>query len=69
MAGLSIGSMQTLQVTLKHLDIFAWIGARCGPPRAGFEVKTSHDGIFNDAPALNRISHAAGSGPQRLGAT
>jgi enterochelin esterase family protein len=53
MAGLSMGSMQTLQVTLKHLDKFAWIGAMSGPPRQGFDVKTSYDGILGDAEAFN----------------
>ncbi|MDO8632046.1 MAG: alpha/beta hydrolase-fold protein, partial [Phycisphaerales bacterium] len=49
MAGLSMGSMQTLQITLKNLDTFAWIGAMSGPPRQGFEVKTAYDGAFSDA--------------------
>jgi enterochelin esterase family protein len=25
-----------------------------GPPRQGFDVKTSHDGVFGDADAFNR---------------
>ena len=54
MAGLSMGSMQTLQITLKHLDKFAWIGAMSGPLRQGFEVKTSYDGVFSDANAFNQ---------------
>jgi enterochelin esterase-like enzyme len=54
MAGLSMGSMQTLQITLKHLDRFAWIGAMSGPPRQGFDVKTSYDGGFGDATAFNQ---------------
>jgi enterochelin esterase-like enzyme len=54
MAGLSMGSMQTLQITLKHLDKFAWIGAISGPPRQGFDVKTAHDGVFNDAATFNK---------------
>ena len=53
MAGLSMGSMQTLQVTLKHLDQFAWIGAMSGPPRQGFVVKTAYDGVFSDPAAFN----------------
>jgi enterochelin esterase family protein len=53
MAGLSMGSMQTLGITLKHPDKFAWIGAMSGPPRRGFDVKTSFDGVFNDAAAFN----------------
>lgn len=54
MAGLSMGSMQTLQVTLRHLDKFAWIGAMSGPPRQGFEVKTAYDSVFSDAGAFNK---------------
>ena len=41
MAGLSMGSMQTLQITLNHLDQFAWIGAMSGP--------LSHSGFPNSA--------------------
>lgn len=54
MAGLSMGSMQTLQITLKHLDQFAWIGAMSGPPRQGFDAKTAYDGVFSDAAAFNQ---------------
>jgi enterochelin esterase-like enzyme len=54
MAGLSMGSGQTLNITLKHLDKFAWIGAMSGPPRQGFDVATSYDGAFRDAAAFNK---------------
>jgi enterochelin esterase-like enzyme len=54
MAGLSMGSGQTLNVTLKHLDRFAWIGAMSGPPRSGFDVATAYDGLFRDPRAFNR---------------
>ncbi len=54
MAGLSMGSGQTLQITLKHLDKFAWIGAMSGPPRQGFDVKTSYDGAFNEPKSFNK---------------
>jgi enterochelin esterase family protein len=53
MAGLSMGSGQTLNITLRHLDQFAWIGAMSGPPREGFDVTTSYDGAFRDAAAFN----------------
>ena len=53
MAGLSMGSAQTLNLTLRHLDRFAWIGAMSGPPRGGFDVKTAYDGVFGDAAAFN----------------
>jgi enterochelin esterase family protein len=54
MAGLSMGSGQTLSITLRHLDLFAWIGAMSGPPRQGFEVGTAYDGAFRDVAAFNK---------------
>lgn len=54
MAGLSMGGGQTLGITLKHLDQFAWIGAMSSPPRQGFDVKTAYDGAFKDAAAFNK---------------
>jgi enterochelin esterase family protein len=46
--------MQTLTITLRHLDHFAWIGAMSGPPRQGFDVATAYDGVFRDAAAFNQ---------------
>ena len=54
MAGLSMGSGQTLNIALRHLDQFAWIGAMSGPPRQGFEVKTAYGGAFSDTGAFNQ---------------
>lgn len=54
MAGLSMGSGQTLNLTLRHLEKFTWIGAMSGPPRQGFEVATAYDGAFRDATAFNK---------------
>ena len=54
MAGLSMGGMQTLNLTLTHLDQFAWIGAMSSPPRQGFDVATAYDGAFKDAALFNR---------------
>jgi enterochelin esterase-like enzyme len=54
MAGLSMGSMQTLNLTLRHLDRFAWIGAMSGPPRQAFDVSSAFDGVFRDTAAFNR---------------
>jgi enterochelin esterase-like enzyme len=54
MAGLSMGSMQTLNITLRHLDQFAWIGAMSGPPRQNFDVATAFDGGFRDAATFNK---------------
>jgi enterochelin esterase family protein len=53
MAGLSMGGGQTLQITSKHLDLFAWIGSFSAPLR-NFDVKTSMNGVLTDAAAFNR---------------
>ncbi len=51
MAGLSMGGMQTFQITLKHLDLFSFIGGFSG---AGggfggpFDPKTAHGGVMAD---------------------
>ena len=49
MAGLSMGSAQTLIITSRHLDQFAWIGAMSSSPRQNFEVGTAYGGAFRDA--------------------
>jgi enterochelin esterase family protein len=53
MAGLSMGSMQTMQITLKHPETFAWIGAMSGPGRSAFDSQTAYDGAFSDAEKFN----------------
>jgi enterochelin esterase-like enzyme len=52
MAGLSMGSMQTLRITLASLDRFAYIGGFSGPIRE-FDAAKSYDGAFADADAFN----------------
>lgn len=73
MAGLSMGSGQTLNITLRHLDQFAWIGAMSGPPRQGFDVKTAYDGVFNDATSFNKkvklLWFSAGTAEERFHAS
>ena len=54
MAGLSMGSGETLNITLRHLDKFACIGAMSGPPRGGFDPATAYDGVFRNADAFNK---------------
>jgi enterochelin esterase-like enzyme len=58
MAGLSMGGMQTFQITLKHLDLFSQIGGFSG---AGggfgggtFDPKTAHGGVMADAEDFNK---------------
>ncbi|HEY7499485.1 MAG TPA: alpha/beta hydrolase-fold protein [Vicinamibacterales bacterium] len=53
MAGLSMGGGQTLQITSAHLDTFAWVGSFSAPIR-NFDIKTSFNGVFNDAAAYNK---------------
>ncbi len=73
MAGLSMGSGQTLNITLRHLDKFAWIGAMSGPPRGGFDVATAYDGVFRDADAFNKrvklLWFSAGTAEERIHAS
>jgi enterochelin esterase family protein len=60
MAGLSMGGMQTLFITLHHPESFAYIGSFSGPmirglntASNGFDVNTDFDGAFRDAQAFN----------------
>jgi enterochelin esterase family protein len=53
-AGLSMGGMQTLQIGLRHLDRFAYLGSFSGPPLAGFDVKTAYSGVFGDVAAFSQ---------------
>lgn len=58
MAGLSMGGMQTFQITLAHLDKFAWIGGFSGSGGIGmgapFDAKTAYNGVLADAAAFNK---------------
>ncbi len=58
MAGLSMGGMQTIQITLRNLDKFAYIGgfsgAAGGMSNAPFDPKTAYGGAFSDAAAFNK---------------
>jgi len=73
MAGLSMGSGQTLNLTLRHLDRFAWIGAMSGPPRQNFDVAAPYDGAFRDAAAFNKkvklLWLGAGTAEERIHAS
>jgi enterochelin esterase-like enzyme len=58
MAGLSMGGAQTFQITLKHLDLFAYIGGFSGAGGgfggAPFDPKTAHNGVMADPDAFNK---------------
>ena len=63
MAGLSMGGMQTFQVTLKHLDLFSYIGGFSGA--GGLQMigdakpdwKAAYGGVFADAAAFAKRVH------------
>jgi len=58
MAGLSMGGMQTFQVTLNHLDLFSYIGGfsgAAGPLMLGdqkLDVKAAYNGAFAEPAAF-----------------
>ncbi len=58
MAGLSMGGMQTFQITLKHLDLFSHIGGFSGAGGgfggAPFDPKTAYNGVMANADEFNK---------------
>ena len=58
MAGLSMGGMQTFQITLKRLDLFSYIGgfsgAGGGMSGAPLDLKTAFGGVLGDAASFNK---------------
>ncbi len=58
MAGLSMGSWQTLAITLRNLDRFSWIGLFSGSaPTGDFSDKALYNGAFADPAAFNNRVH------------
>ncbi len=63
MAGLSMGGMQTFQITLNHLDTFSYIGGFSGAATGfvfgnnTFDQKTAFNGVFADPAAFNKKVH------------
>jgi enterochelin esterase-like enzyme len=62
MAGLSMGGMETFQITLNHLDLFSYIGGFSGAGsfltgRNQFDPKADFHGVFGDAAAFARKVH------------
>jgi enterochelin esterase family protein len=63
MAGLSMGGMQTYQITLNHLDLFSHIGGFSGAagsllaPNGKVDIKTAYNGVFSDPAAFAKKVH------------
>jgi enterochelin esterase-like enzyme len=63
MAGLSMGGMQTFQITMSNLDTFSYIGGFSGAG-AGFvfggnklDPRTAYNGVLSDSAAFNKRVH------------
>jgi enterochelin esterase family protein len=58
MAGLSMGGMQTFQITLNHLDLFSYVGGFSGASglfvlgNRNLDPKTDYNGVFADSVAF-----------------
>jgi len=63
MAGLSMGGMQTFQITLKHIDMFSYIGGFSGASGMQmmtgrpFDTKTEYNGVMADPAAFGKKVH------------
>jgi enterochelin esterase-like enzyme len=63
MAGLSMGGMQTYQITLDHLDLFSYIGGFSGAGgmlvlgNRKLDPKTDYNGVFADSAAFAKKVH------------
>lgn len=61
MAGLSMGGFQTFDITLRHLDMFAYLGGFSGAPfvfgNTRFDPRTAYGGVFADPAAFARRVH------------
>jgi enterochelin esterase family protein len=54
MAGLSMGGMQTFQITLNNLDKFAYIGGFSSAGGQFPNLSTAYNGVMADADAFNK---------------
>ncbi len=56
MAGLSMGSMQAMQISLRNLDKFSWIGCFSGATVSG-DLDTAYNGVFKNSADFNKRVH------------
>lgn len=56
-AGLSMGSRQTLAIGLGNLDVFSVLGVFSHPPFTSFDARTAYNGVFDNAAAFNKRVH------------
>jgi enterochelin esterase-like enzyme len=56
LAGLSMGSMQAMQIGLRNLDKFSWIGFFSGATVSG-DLDTAYNGVFKDSADFNKRVH------------
>jgi enterochelin esterase family protein len=57
MAGLSMGSLQTLSTSLHHLDTISSLGVFSRPPIDDFDPKTIYGGVMADPGVFNKKVH------------
>ena len=69
LAGLSMGSMQAMQISLRNLDKFSWIGFFSGATVSG-DLDTAYNGVFKNSAEFNKRVHllwiGAGTAETRL---
>jgi len=69
MAGLSMGSRQAMQIALRNLDKFSWIGLFSGATVTG-DLETGYNGVFKNPGEFNKRVHllwmGAGTAEGRL---
>jgi enterochelin esterase-like enzyme len=56
-AGLSMGSIQTLSIGLHNLDTFSALGVFSRPPMDNFDAETAYGGVMADAASFNKKLH------------
>jgi enterochelin esterase-like enzyme len=56
MAGLSMGSGQSMQIVMTNQDKFAWVGAFSFPTQ-NFNATTAYNGAFKDVAGVNKKMH------------